>query len=51
MQINSGMKTKLKRAVDFKFPTEQMPVNTSPSILFEISTMMQSNAGIPQAKM
>lgn len=50
MHTNIGTKTKLKSADGFKFPTEQIPVNKSPSIVFVTRITIARNAGMPQAR-
>lgn len=50
MHTNIGTKTKLKSADGFKFPTEQIPVNRSPSIVFVTRIIIARNAGMPQAR-
>uniref|UniRef100_A0A0R3QEP0 Uncharacterized protein n=1 Tax=Brugia timori TaxID=42155 RepID=A0A0R3QEP0_9BILA len=50
MHTNIGTKTKLKRADGLKFPTEQIPVNKSPSIVFVTRIIIARNAGMPQAR-
>lgn len=50
MHANIGTKTKLNSADGFKFPTEQIPVNKSPSMVFVTRITIARNAGMPQAR-
>lgn len=50
MQVKTGIKTKLNKADGLRFPTEHIPVNRSPSILFVTKTAIAKIAGTPHAK-
>lgn len=50
MQANMGINIKLNNADGRRLPTEQIPVNKSPSTLFVIRTTIDKSAGIPQAR-